>query len=50
MAEEKVPPIDEQKAEQAAAPQHEAIQLVDAKGMETSAPIWRFYGVGEMMR
>lgn len=34
-----MPPMEEQKAEQAAAPKHEAIQLVDAKGIDTSAPM-----------
>lgn len=34
-----VPPIEEQKAEQAAAPKQEAIQLVPANGRDIRAPI-----------
>lgn len=34
-----VPPIEEQKAEQAAAPKQDANQLVPAKGNETRAPM-----------
>lgn len=34
-----VPPMDEQKAEHAAAPKHDAIQPVAAIGTETRAPM-----------
>lgn len=40
MADVNVPPIDEQNAEHAAAPKQEAIQLVEANGMDSTAPIF----------
>lgn len=38
----KVPPIDVQNAEHAAAPQHDANEVIGIKGNEIAAPIFFF--------